>query len=1107
MSYPLRKISNFFNVFLTVLILLCAFSSTVLAQVTTATISGIVTDKQGPMPGVTITAIHTPTGTKYQTSTRGDGRYNLPNVRVGGPYVITTILVGYKEEKQENIILSLGQNFKADFKIAESNVELAEVVVNGTQDKVFNSSRTGAKQTISKDQLQNMPTLGRSFSDFTKLSPLAGGSSVSAGSGTSFAGRSNLYNNFTVDGAIFNNAFGLQGTIGSQTSSQPINLDAFEEITVSVAPYDVKQSGFTGAAINAVTKSGTNEFSGSLNTYFRNESLIGDKIYNGSESPLADFSLKGYGFTFGGPILKNKLFFFASGELERRNDPSSSWVAGAPGATGSVSQAQAADLDALSNFLKTKYGYDAGAYGNFPLDQKSDKFSFKFDWNATSNTTVSLKYFYFRSYKDIAPSNSGAIGGTTGTRAPSLNGLPFRSAYYGINNNMDNLNAEVRTAISNKYSNELTVGYNRMRDFRTSLGNKEFPLVDIGNGSGQTYTSFGYEPFTANNKLNTDVFQFTDNFNMYLGKHVVTTGFNFEAYKTLNGFAPNFYGSYQFNTLADFYNSANNAVSNASKYQIQYSVLPNGSFPFAVLKTQMYGLYAQDEFSATENLKVTMGLRADLPIINVVDGQSNANVSALTFADGQKIDVSQFPKARVLWSPRLGFNWDLNGNGETQLRGGTGIFTGRPPIVWLSNQASNNGAQFGSQSTTNPTNRPFTDDVNAYRNPSGQTAANNTAYNLAVTANDFRFPQLWRSNLAVDQKLPYGIVATLEGTYASDLSAVYMQNINLNTAVGTALVAPDGGDKRIRYTASRIYGAVASPGVNTPQNPNISDAILMDNTSKGYSWTITGQLQKSFANGFSAMMAYTRSDSRSVNDGGSIAQSMWRDRQVSGDPNADVLSYSNYLVKNRFIASMVYRKEYIKHFATTISMFFSLMDGDRTSYVYNGDLNNDGLTSNDLIFIPRDKADIVLIPNDAADTRTPDQIWSQLDNYIKQDNYLVNHRGEYAKRNALITPIVSNLDLRIAQDLIANIGNKRNSLQFTFDMFNFGNLINPQWGVTQFATRANFLTVKSVTNGVASFSFPYLDAKSGTPLTSTFQQSTTEGSRWRIQFGLKYKFN
>ncbi|UKJ06040.1 TonB-dependent receptor [Solitalea lacus] len=1101
MNTRLRKISCFFNGFIMVLVMLSAFQTTISAQVTTASINGIVTDKAGPMSGVTVTAVHTPTGSKYQTSTRGDGRYNLPNVRVGGPYVITTILVGYKEEKQENIILSLGQSFKAEFKISESNVELAEVVVNGSQDKVINSSRTGAKQTISKDQLQNMPTLGRSFSDFTKLSPLAGGSSVSAGSGTSFAGRSNLYNNFTVDGAIFNNAFGLQGTIGSQTSSQPINLDAFEEITVSVAPYDVKQSGFTGAAINAVTKSGTNEFSGSLNTYFRNESLTGDKTYNGFNVPLSDFSLKGYGFTVGGPILKNKLFFFASGELERKNEPSTIWIAGGPSATGSVSKAQAADLDALSSFLKTKYGYDAGAYGNFPLDQKSDKLSFKFDWNATSNTTVSLKYFYFRSYKDIAPSPSGAIGGS---RVASVEGLPFRSAYYGINNNMDNINAEVRTAISNKYSNELTVGYNRMRDFRTSLGNKEFPLVDIGNGSGQTFTSFGYEPFTAYNKLNTNIFQFTDNFNMYLGKHVVTTGFNFEAYKTLNGFAPNYYGSYQFNTLADFYNSANNGVSNASKYQIQYSVLPNGSFPFAVLKTQMYGLYAQDEFSATENLKVTLGLRADLPIINVVDGQSNANVTSLTFADGQKIDVSQFPKARVLWSPRFGFNWDAFGNGETQVRGGTGIFTGRPPIVWLSNQASNNGAQFGSQSTNNPNNRPFTDNVNAYRNPNSQTAANNSAYNLAVTANNFRFPQLWRSNLAIDQKLPYGVIATLEGTYASDIAAVYMQNINLNSANGTALVAPEGGDKRIRYTSSRIYGGV---GGATPSNPNISDAILMDNTSKGFSWTITGQLQKSFTNGFSAMMAYTRSDSRSVNDGGSIAQSMWRDRQVSGDPNADVLSYSNYMVKNRFIASMVYRKEYIKHFATTISMFFSIMDGDRTSYVYNGDLNNDGLTTNDLIFIPRDKNDIILAPNDASDSRTPDQIWSQLDNYIKQDKYLVNHRGEYAKRNAVITPIVSYLDIRIAQDLIANIGGKRNSLQFTFDMFNLGNLINPEWGVSQFVSRANFLTVKSVTNGAATFAFPYLDAKSGSPLTSTFQPSTSEASRWRIQFGLKYKFN
>lgn len=1097
MGYPLRKKSFFFNGLVTVLVMLFALNLTVSAQVTTASINGMVTDKQGPIPGVTITAVHTPTGSKYQTSTRADGRYNLPNVRVGGPYVITTSLVGYKEEKQENIQLSLGQSLKVDFKISESSVDLAEVVVSGKQDKVMNSSRTGAKQTISKDQLQNLPTLGRSFSDFTKLSP-------QAGNGTSFAGRSNLANNFTVDGAIFNNAFGLQGTIGSQTNSQPINLDAFEEITVSVAPYDIRQSGFTGAAINAVTKSGTNEFSGSLNTYFRNESLVGDRIYNGSDAPLADFSLKGYGFTLGGPIIKNKLFFFASGELERRNDPSSSWSAGGPGISGpSVSQAQSADLDALSKFLKEKYGYEAGAYGNFPLDQKSDKFSVKLDWNATSKTTVSLKYFYFRSYKDIPPSNSGSIGGSSGTRAPGLNGLPFRSAYYGINNNMDNLNAEVRTAISNKYSNELTIGYNRMRDFRVSLGNQNFPLVDIGNGSGQTYTTFGYEPFTANNKLNTDIFQITDNFNMYLGKHVVTTGINFESYKTLNGFSPNYYGSYQFNTLADFYNSANNGVSNASKYQVQYSVLADGSFPYAVLKTQLFGLYAQDEFTATENLKLTLGLRADLPIVNVVDGQSNENVSALTFANGQKIDVSKYPDTRILWSPRFGFNWDAQGNGETQVRGGTGIFTGRPPIVWLSNQASNNGAQFGSESTNNPANRPFTNNVDAYRNPNGQTAANNTTYNLAVTANNFKFPQLWRSNLAVDQKLPYGVIATLEGTYAQDLQAVYLQNINLDVTKGTALA---GSDNRMRYAASRIYGGV---GGTTPSNPNISDAILMTNTSKGYSWTVTGQLQKDFSNGLSAMMAYTRTNSQSVNDGsGSIAQSNWRDRSVSGDPNSEAMSYSNYLVKNRFIASLVYRKEYIKHLATTVSFFFTLQDGDRSSYVYNGDLNNDGLTGNDLIYVPSKPEDIILVTNDAQDVRTPAMLWAQLDKYISQDSYLNSRRGKYAERNGLVAPMVSYLDFRLAQDVITNIGGKRNSLQFTFDIFNLGNLINKDWGVSQFATRTNPLTYKGLNGaGVPTFAFPYLDAKSQTPLTSTFQSSTSEAARWRIQFGLKYKFN
>ena len=1063
---------------------------------TTASVNGLVTDNKGPISGATVIAIHQPSGSKYATSTRADGRYNLPSMRIGGPYAITISYIGLQSQNQQIEKLSLGQNYTLNIILSDISNTLSEVSVSGKQSKVFNSGRTGASQNISRTVIQNLPTLNRSFTDFVKLTPQF---SLQSGS-ASIAGRSNLGNNFTVDGALFNNAFGLQGTIGSQTGSQPINMDAFEEITVNIAPYDIRQSGFTGAAINAVTRSGTNEFQGSLNSYYRSQDLVSDYNYAGLKAPVNNFDLKGYGFTFGGPIIKNKLFFFASGELERRSDPGTGFIASRGGDTGpNVSQAKGEDLDKISSFLKG-LGYEPGGYENYALNTRSDKLSAKLDYNIDDKNTLSLKYFYFRSFKDILPSNSGA---PKNNRQPSQLGLPFQSAGYGINNNMDNVNLEFRTRFNNKISNQLTVGYNNMNDFRESKGNKPFPLVDIMNPDGSSYTAFGYEPFTAFNSLKTKVYQVTNNLNIYAGSHEITIGANYEGYRTINGFAPNYYGAYAFKSLDDFYNSANNGVSNATKYQVQYSVLPDGSFPYGEIKSNMYGLYVQDAFTVSNSLKLTAGLRADLTDVSSPSNLKNPNVANLTFVDGEKIDVSEYPKASILWSPRVGFNWNIKNEGKTQVRGGTGIFTGRPPLVWISNQASNNGVQFGSESINNPTNRPFTTNVDAYRNVNNATGANNTAYNLSITQPNFKFMQIWRSNLAVDQKLPGGFTATAEALYSKDINSVYFRNVNLNTSSSQPLI---GADNRPRYNSSRIYGS-ATP---TPANPNISDAIVMTNTNNGYSLALTGTLSKEFTSGFFATAGYTYTDSRSVNDGGSIAQSMWRDRQVSGSPNTDALSYSSYMVKNRFIASVVYRKEYIQHLGTTISMFYQIQDGFRYSYTYGNDLNNDGLSGNDLIFVPTVKSDIVLVPEGATDLRTPNQLWAQLNSYINQDNYLNKRRGQYAERNGLVGNAIATLDVRIAQDLFTSFKGKKHSLQLTFDIFNFGNLINKTWGVPTFANRANgllnFKGIDAVT-GKPTFSFPYLNADSATPLVNSFSSNIDEIARWRMQLGLRYRFN
>ena len=1085
-------------------------------NVTTSSMSGTVVDEKGlPLPGVTITALHTPTGTNYSTVSRADGRYNLPNIRVGGPYTISFKFIGFNTFSQDNITLSLGQDFKINAKLAPTNTELKEVVVSGVQNKVINTSRTGSQEIINRAQIDRLPTITRSIYDYTKLTPTA--------NGTSFGGRNGNGNNLTVDGALFNNSFGLSNTLGGQANSQPISLDAIEQIQVSVSPFDVSQGRFAGTGINTVTKSGTNEFKGSVYYYKRSAGLLGlHTLTTDVQKPTIDYNQRG--ISLGGPIIKNKLFFFVSGEQERIKDPATSYTALRDGQTagGSISQASYADLTALSSFLQKNYGYNPGAFENYQLRTQSDKIAAKLDWNIDKNNTLSLKYFYLKSFRDVPPSSSGA---PTGGRAPSSTSLPFFSSYYTINNNFNIGIAELNTRISSNLANKLTVGYQALRDFRESPGGGSFPLVDIQNPNGTTLTSFGYEPFTANNVLNTDTWQASDNLTLYKGKHEFNFGLSYESNKFKNGFAPNYYGGYRFKSLADFYASAdpNNGLTDAqralaTRYDFRYSALPDGSFPFAIVKSYTIGAYAQDKWTVNDNFKLTYGVRFDLPVYNT-DSQYNTNAAALTgFRDGYKINTAQFPKTNIQISPRVGFNWDVNGDASTQVRGGAGIFTGPVPYVYISNQASNNGVQFGSYSivpgaggvsTTDP-RLIFSPDVNKNR-PQG--AAANTSYNLVVTDKNFKFPSNFRLNLAVDQKLPLGIIGTLEGIYSKDINSVYFVNLALPTS-GQAL---KGNDNRIRYSSTTVYPSIpAAQGGNTAAVPNITDAILMKNTSKGYTYSVTGQLQRTFKELY-FNIAYTHSDSRSVNDGGSIAQSTWRDRVVSGDPNADVTSYANFYQPNRIIASVSFRKDYIKHLTTSVGLTYESANNGVASYTYNGDLNGDGQTTNDLMYIPKDINDIVLVKDNNNDLRTTEQTYQQLNAFINQDPYLSKHRGQYAKRNALVLPYFHLVNFNFTQDLYASTGKFKNTLQFEFNIINLGNFLNRNWGNFKFVNRTSPLSFKGVyannanpndpNIGKPTFSFPYFDDKNQIPLTSTFGNGISQVSRWQAQIGLRYLFN
>ncbi len=1099
------------NIRVQIVILALGFGLNAFSQETTSEIRGTISEANGPLAGATISAVHTPTGTKYSTTSRKDGRYNLPNVRVGGPYDVSVSFVGFKTEAQNNIMLILGQEFNADFKLTSSSASLTDVLVVTTrQDKIFNSSHTGSQEIINRTQIERLPTINRSLQDFTKLTP--------SSNGLSFGGRNNLYNNVTVDGANFNNAFGLSSTLGGQTNSQPISIDAIEQIQVNISPFDVRQGGFSGAGINSVTRNGTNQFKGSVYTYIRNPDLQGYKVRTVTiPKPVFDYNLRGA--SFGGPIIPNKLFFFLSGEQERISQPATGLVANKPGQTavpGVVSQAVADTLDALKSFLMSKFNYDPGVYQNYNYRTNSDKLTVRLDWNINQANTLTVKYNYLKSVRDITASNSGAVG----SRQPSNTGLPFSGNGYSINNNFNILIAELNTKISSKANNKFQVGYTALRDFRAPQASGDFPLVDILNGQGVTYTSFGYEPFTYNNLLNTNIFQVSDIFTYYAGKHELTVGTQNYKKTFKNGFAPNYQGLYVFNTLTDFYNSVNNGTANARTYLLSYALTKDGSFPFAEIGALELGFFAQDKWRIKDNFTLTYGLRVDAPIFES-KFESNPNVPALVFRDGKHYDVGQKPSTNPLISPRLGFNWDVFKNQKTQIRGGIGSFSGPPPFVWISNQASNNGVQFGSFSRSNVA---FKADVNAYRPVGGA----NTSFNLVLTDKDFKYPQVLKTSIAIDQKLPWNIVGTLEYSYSKDLNAVNFENVNLPTT-GTQFA---GSDPRTRFSATKTYGGA---GGATVTNPDITNAILMKNYSKGYASVLSVQFQKTFKNIYSSI-AYTYTDAKTLNDGGSIAASMWRDRPVSNDPNAAELGFPNFYQPHRVIAQASYRKEYGKHYATSIGLVYEMAPSPSSanipqtgagSYTYSGDVNNDGTGgNNDLIYIPRSQSDIVLVPVNTGggtitDTRTPNQIWNQLNNFINQDPYMSTHRGQIAERNAVVLPYFKHLDVNITQDFYFKSGKEKHTLRVSFDMINIGNFVNKNWGVGKFfatpfntsQNAASFLKYEGIVPagsadaGKPRYSFPYQDAANQIPYVNSFQDNTNIFSRWQGQIGIRYLFN
>jgi hypothetical protein len=1026
------------------------------SQVTTSQLSGVVRGGNEALSGATVNAVHQPTGTSFSATSLTQGVFNLVNLIPGGPYRVTVSFVGYQTFIEDSVFLALGENTRLDVQLTGTTGNLTEVIVTGSAGA---RRKTGASTNISRAQIAALPSLTRSISDYTRLTPQA--------NGNSFGGMNNRFNNITIDGAVNNDVFGLSssGTPGGQASTTAISLDAIQEIQVVLAPYDVTFGNFTGGGVNAVTRSGTNKYEGSVYYFFRNQNTIGKDPITRVKS--AEFTDKQYGLRVGGPIIKNKLFFFLNGELARRTAPT---IFNA-GETNAVLTAEEAAT--LSTFAQTTYNYDIGSADAIDIQTNSDKLFGRIDWNISDAHRLTVRHNYINAYDD------------NNIRSATL--LRLGNNTYRFNNQQNITVAELRSKFSNRYSNNLIVGIHRIRDFRSIYGTL-FPSVEINKGSG--VIQLGSERSSPANQLDQDIIEVTNNFKVFSGKHTFTIGTHNEFFKFRNLFINNFNGRWRFASLNDFYNN------NPRQFDVTYSNVPGETQPAARFSASQVGFYVQDEIQFNPRFRLTAGLRVDVPTL----GDKPANNIAVDTTFGGKYSTQNIPTGQLLWSPRIGFNYDVEGNRRTIVRGGIGIFSGRIPFVWLSNQFVGSGVLFNTVSQTDNANTPA-NEVNAGNgfepDPSQQSQIGSAArtFEVSMIDKDFKLPQVLRVNLASDVRLPGEIQATFEAMYSKTLNNVLYQDVNLVAPVGVADPAfNNGADTRIAFPSSTNARRI---------NPSITNALFLSNTNKGYSYNLTAQFTKNFRNLF-AFLAYNYNDAADVNSGASsTALSQWEFVQVVGDPNNPALATSNYALTHRITAALSYNINYAKHLRTSISLFYIGNSGERFTYVANGDLNSDGRFGNDLIYVPNDPSEITFVDFLNANNTvrfTAAQQAAAFEQFISDDKYLSKRRGMYTERNGRSTPWEHVIDMRLAQDFYITTGGQKHTLQLTFDVFNLTNLINKDWG-RQYSVNNqayNLLTTVSRSGGtVKGYNFNV----GQDPWSLDF------ASRFQGQIGVRYSFN
>jgi len=1040
----------------TLFLVLTLLGITAFSQVTTSKIQGNVADEVGPLFGASVVAKHTPSGTVTGAMTQDNGNYTIPNLRVGGPYTISISFVGYKTVEYTDVYLQLGKTTNIDADMVSESEELGEVVIQYSKDNTFNNDRTGAETSLGSREIQSLPSISRSAADFYRLEPTS--------SGGAFGGRNDQFNNFSLDGSIFNNPFGLDSaTPGSQTDAQPVSLDAIEQIQVATAPYDVTQAGFTGASVNAVTKSGTNEYHGTVFGFYRNQDLAG-KVDLGGTTLVPDLNQTQAGFSIGGPIVKDKLFFFANYEYDNRDDLGSYYVAndGSQTVGGNVSRVLESDLQDVSEALAI-LGYDTGDYQGYIHDTKSTKGILKLDWNAAKNTRVSFIYNYLRASKD-----RNAHPSAIGTRGPDLVTLQFRNSGYTINNNIDSFLAEINSNFSEgKTTNKLQIGYTHFDDFRDAFS-APAPVINI-NKNGQRYIIAGHEPFSINNRLDQKVFQLTNNMTHYMGDHTATIGFAFEKFQfdnsfNLVGYGFDIFGGYD--SVGDFLADAD-PVTGTMAGKLAYAQSQFEADNWVLVETNLgqMAFYLQDEWAVNDDLKVTAGLRIDKPLFfdtrqkvqNSIDNAYWYDESIPYFDEnGEPTTLSSLdlPSQDFMFSPRLGFNWDVKGDNTIQLRGGTGVFTGRLPFVWIGNQVANVNVDF-----------------------------------YTSTDNNFQFPQIWKSSLGLDYKFENGLVTSFDGSYSKDINGMMVRNYSIND--------PEGSLNDVAGHTRPYYLASDHNGVNQPWGQPI-DSYIFTNTDVGYSYNATFKAEKSWENNMYASFAYNFTESRDASSiEAEITSDAYARNPAYGNVNEAIASHSLYGDRHRIVGAFSKKWNYGANdkWTTNIAGIYEYAQGGRFSYTYGGDINNDGSGLNDLIYIPT--AADVLAMNFSGDAAEQTLQKNALEAYIQQDDYMSENRGEIAGKYDILSPWRGRWDLKLTQDLNLN-GTKK--IQLSINMLNIGNMFNSEWGVVQLPVSTQPIGV-SVDSGTLEPTYTF-----DTNQTETFTSDYSLISRWQAQAGLRYIF-